>query len=233
MSIGDLRYTVLQTVNEVQRKLSLSQTANLTANSFAVKCVDFINDTVNELSDFGNWQETLATSKVTAVSGQRDYSIPTSAVVKNIGDIFFLPQRGPLRAVSIEDMRIMTRSTAQGNPSQFCIYGVDANGNPNIRVRPTPAQAEDGGLFSVLYYTKPPRYTTSDGSVIIPFPARVVVLGTLAAATLDESAGAPTVQYQKYYNDYLASRKEALNRFNFDTGWSVSYAPERRGRFRR
>lgn len=232
MSIGDVRYTVLQVVNEVQRRLSLTQT-QLTTNAFSIKCVDFINDTVNDLSDYGNWQEVLATAKVTAVSGQRDYSIPTSAVVKNVGDIFLDTRRGPLRAVSVQDMRIMTRTTANGQPSQFCIFGTDTNGNPNIRVRPTPAQAEDGSLFSILYYIKPPKYTTSDAAVVIPFPARVVVLGTLARACLDESAGSPTVQYQSYWQDYLSSRKEALNRYNFATGWDVQFTPGNSTKFRR
>ncbi len=233
MAITDIRYTVLQVVNEVQRKLSLTQTGSLTANTFATKCVDFINDTVSDLSDFGNWQEVLATAMVTAVSGQRDYSIPTSAVVKNVGDIYFAPRRGPLRGVSIQDMRILTRTSTLGNPTQFCIFGTDANGNPNLRFRPTPGSTEDGEMFSILYYVKPPIYTTSDASTVIPFPARVVVLGALARATLDESAGAPSVQYQAYFEDYLSTRKESLNRFNSDTGWDLSFAPGRVSRWRR
>lgn len=230
MSISDIRFTVLQTVNEVQRKLSLTQTT-LNANAFSIKCVDFINDIVADISDFGNWQETLTTAQVTAVSGQRDYQIQTSAVVKNIGDIFIANRRGPLRAVSIQDMRILTRTTSMGTPSQFCIFGTDTNGNPNIRVRPTPDSSMDGTLISVLYYTKPSIYKTTDGAVIIPFPARLVVTGTLAKALLDESSGEPTPQYQTYYQDYLSMRKEALNRFNSDTGWDVQFAPGRVSRW--
>lgn len=227
MGLSDVRYTVLQATNEVQRRMGLTPTPTLTTNSFAVKCVDFINDIVADLSDYGNWQETLATALVTAVSGQSDYLIQTSAAVKNIGDVFFAPRRGSLRTVSIETMRLMTRTTAVGQPSQFCIFGVDINGNPNIRVRPTPSVAEDGELFSVLYYIAPPRYTTSDASTVIPFPWHMIVLGVLARAYLDESAGSPTPQYQQYYNDYLTARKETLNRFNFDTGFDVQFAPGR------
>lgn len=233
MSLADVRYTVLQVVNEVQRRMALTTTQNLTTNAFATKCVDFINDTVQDLSDFGNWQEVLATALVTAVSGQSDYSIQTSAAVKNIEDIFFGSQHSPLRNIGIQTMRIMTRTTATGLPTQYCIFGTDANGNPNLRVRPTPVQAQDGELFSVLYYIQPPRYTTSDSSTIIPFPWHVIVLGTLARAYLDESAGAPTDQYKQYYQDYLNARKESLNRFNFDSGWGVQFAPGRSSGYRR
>lgn len=233
MAIGDIRYTVLQVVNEVQRKLGLSETPTLTANKLATQMVDFINDVCNDLSDFGNWQECLVTANVTCVSGQTDYSINTSANIKNIGDLYFLPQRGPLNNVTIDEMRIMTRTTITGTPSQYTVFGTDANGNPLLRVRPTPAQAEDGGIFSVLYYIRAPQYTTSDAALVIPYPARIVVLGTLAKAILNESEGAPNDRYTATYQDYLGARKEALNRFNGDTGWNVSFTPSMQSRRRR
>ncbi len=232
MGIGDVRYTVLQTVNEVQRKLGLTATATLATNKLAVELVDFINDVCNDLSDFGNWQETLVTANITAVSGQADYSINTSANVKNIGDLYFTLRRGPLRNITLDDMRVLTRVTSTGTPAQYTLFGTDSNGNPNIRVRPTPASSEDGALFSVLYYTRPPIYTTSDGSTVIPFPARVVVMGVLARATLYESGGTPSDKYTQLQQDYLNSRKEAFNRFKGDTGWDISFTPSnmRRGR---
>lgn len=232
MSIGDIRYTVLQTINEVQRKLGLTST-NTTTNSLSIQLIDFINDVCNDLSDFGNWQETLVSSNVTAVSGKVNYSIQTSANVKNIGDVYFSQRRGPLRGITIEDMRIMTRVTITGTPTQFTVFGTDSDGNPNIRVRPTPAQAEDGGLFSITYYIRPPLYTTADAALVIPYPARVVVLGVLAKALLNESSESPSDHYTKTQQDYLLARKEALNRFNGDTGWDIQFAPSLTTRRRR
>lgn len=232
MGIGDIRYTVLQVVNEVQRKLGLDQTNTLTANKLAVQMVDFINDVCDDLSDFGNWQEVLTSTNVTAVSGQRDYSIQTSSAIKNIGDIFFSTRIGPVRNVTVHDMRIMTRTTVVGAPTQFCVFGTDSNGNPLLRFRPTPAATEDGELFSITYYVRPPNYTTSDASLIIPFPGQLVVQGTLAKAILNESGGAPTDHYTLEQNDYLTARKEALNRFNGDTGYNVAFTPSQFGRRR-
>lgn len=230
MGIGDIRYTVLEVVNEVQRKLGLTATPSLNTNSLAIQMVDFVNDVCDDLSDFGNWQETLISANVTAVSGQRDYSINTSANIKNIGDIYFTLRHGPLRNVTIDDMRIMTRTSSTGMPSQFTIFGTDSNGNPLIRVRPTPASNEDGELFSIVYYVRAPKYSTSDAALVIPFPGNIVVGGVLAKAILNESGGSPTDHYNLTQQDYLAARKEALNRFKGDTGWSVSFAPTRRGR---
>lgn len=233
MGIGDIRYTVLQVVNEVFRKLGLSSVTVLTANKLAVQMVDFINDVCDEMSDFGNWQETLVSGIVTAVSGQADYSINTSANVKNIGDIYFTKRTGPLRNITVEDMRLFTRVTAYGMPTQFTIFGTDANGNPNIRVRPLPDSVADGGLFSIIYYVRAPQYTTADAATLIPFPGQVVVSGVLAKAILNESEGAPNDRYTATYQQYLESRKEALNRFKGDTGWSVSFRPSMASRRRR
>lgn len=233
MGIGDVRYTVLQVVNEVQRKLGLTATAALGTNKLSIELVDFVNDVCNDLSDFGNWQETLVTANITAVSGQVDYSINTSANVKNIGDIYFSLRRGSLRNITIEDMRIMTRVTITGTPAQYTVFGTDTNGNPNIRVRPTPASSEDGELFSVLYYVRPPIYTTADGSTVIPFPARIVVMGVLARQTLYESGGSPSDKYTQLQQDYISARKEAFNRFNGDTGWNVAFTPSNMQRGRR
>lgn len=226
MGIGDIRYTVLQTVNEVQRKLGLSQTS-LTANKVSTELVDHINDVCDDLSDFGNWIETIATAKVTAHTSTRDYTISTSAQIKNIGNVFLQGRAGPLRSVNIETMRILQHTTVAGTPSQYCVYGTDSNGNPLLRVRPIPDANSDGKMFSILFYTRPPLYTTADASLVIPFPGRIVVLGTLAKYTLRESGGAPTQQYTEYFNDYLQKRKEALNRFRADTGYTLSFRGRR------
>lgn len=233
MSIGDIRFTVLQTINEVLRKIGLDPVTNITQNKISKELVDHINDVVSDLSDFGNWMEALATAMVTCHSSVRDYTINTSAVIKNIGDVYISTRRGALSNVSIQEMRILTRTTSYGQPSQFTVYGTDSNGNPVVRVRPTPDSSMEGSLFSILYYTKPPIYTNSDAAVIIPFPARVVVLGTLASYTLRQNSGAPNDMYSAFYKQFLEERQTNLNRFNFDTGWDVSFTPSRSSRRRR
>lgn len=233
MGAGDIRYTVLQTVNEVFRKLGLSEVSSLVENKLSKQMVDFINDICTEISDFGNWDEMMVSANVSCQSSVMNYLIPTSANVKNIGDIYFSQRTGPLRHVTVEEMRILTRVTAIGIPSQYTIFGVDAStANPIIRVRPMPVSAQSDGVFSVLFYVTPPLYSTTDDNTVIPFPSRVVVLGVLAKAVLNESEGAITDRYTKTYNDYLLARKEALNRFKGDSGWSVSFRPSLIGRRR-
>lgn len=224
MGIGDVRYTVLQVVNEVQRKLGLDG-STLSANKQSVLLVDFVNDTCNDLSDFGNWQEVMISANVTAVSGQRDYSINTSANVKNIGDIYLSTRTGPLRNVTVDDMRRMISVSSNGTPSQYTVFGTDSNGNPIIRVRPTPVANDAGASFSIVYFVRAPLYTTSDASSVIPFPGDLVVQGVLARAILNESGGSPTDRYTRTQQEYLEARKDALNRFKGDTGWNIQFSP--------
>lgn len=233
MGISDNRYTVLQIVNETQRRLGLTATASLSTNKQSIQMVDFLNNICNELIDLGNWQEMLVSSNVTAVSGQRDYSINTSAQIKNIGDIFFDTKTGPVRHMTVQDMRILTRVTSTGQPTQYTVFGTDVNGNPLLRVRPTPAQSEDGKFFSITYYIRTPNYTTSDGNTLVPFPGNVVTNGVLALAVLNESGGSPTDHYQSLQQDYMESRKEALNRFNGDSGWDINFTPSMQTRWKR
>lgn len=231
---AELRYTVLQTVNEVQRKLGLTPTTTLIQNKVATELVDHVNDVVNDLSDFGNWMEQMVTAHIPAQTSVQDYVVQVSGIIKNIGDVYLSTRRGPLHSIDVQTMRIMTRTTALGQPSQFCIFGVDVSSyQPIIRVRPMPDQSQAGSLFSILYYKKPSQYTTNDTNTVIPFPARVVVCGVLARYTLRESGGAPSEMYQIYQTDYTNGRREALNRFNMDTGWDIQYAPTHRMRWRR
>lgn len=232
MGVGDVRYTVLQVVQEVFRKLGLTAPGTLNANALSIQMVDFVNDICDDLSDFGNWQEMMVSANVSSVNAQRDYVVNTSANIKNIADIYYSQKSGPMNLVTIEQMRMMT--SANGMPTQFTIFGTDVStANPVIRVRPVPVSGNGfGGYFSVLYFIRAPLYTTADASTVIPFPGNIVVNGTLAAAILNESEGAPNDRYTATYNKYLEGRKEALNRFKGDTGWNISFVPSRQTRRR-
>lgn len=237
MAITDIRMTVLQIVNEVQRKLGLSATSNLTANSQARVLVDHLNDVLDDLADYGNWFELLASSNTTVVSGQTVYSVNVSSdvVVKNLGDIRYGTNTAPMINIGLAQMRRIEGGSENsfGDPRQFSIYGTDTNGNPQFKVHPKPGATQAGDIFSVLYFTKPRILTTSDSSFVVPFPARVVVQGLLAKAILDEDGGAPTDNYSRNYQLYELMKREAFNRMNGNTGYDVKFKPSSRRGSRR
>jgi hypothetical protein len=227
MAITDIRQTALQIINEVRRKLGLRTVSALSDDSQAIVLTDHLNDIVAEISDFGNWQESLVSANTAVQSSVRDYSVNTSAVVKNIRDIYYVTSvsNQEVNLVNTEQMRRYATLENYGQPHSYSIFGTDSNGNPNIRLWPVPASAQSGAVLSILAYTKPPIYTTADGATIVPFPSRLVVQGVLAYALLDEDGGSETNHFASEYSKFQNMLKEAFNRFNSDTGYAKKFVP--------
>jgi hypothetical protein len=216
-------------VNEVRRKLKLAPVASFTADSYASVMLPYLNDTISEISDYGNWQEILVEVNVTAQSSVADYSIPASAVnvVQNVHEIVFDDRIGEMRKVNLDTIRRLGRIGSYGTPEQWGVVGTDANGNPTIRVYPTPGTDEDGLLFNMLVYSKPAMLVTADTTTLLPFAADLITQGLLCRMVLDESDGEPTQRYQMFREDFEETLNETYNRFNGDSGSTVYFRPAR------
>lgn len=233
-SILDLRNTVLEIVNEVRRKLGVNTIATLTDDKLTTSLIDYLNDVIDYISDFGDWQERREEISVTASSSVFSYLINTSAPLKNISDIYFGDTVAPLRYVEIEDMRRFRRTRGIGQPRNWTINGVDnvTTGNPYVEVYPMPGANEAGTAFNLLVYTRPAQYTTSSGALVVPFPARMIVAMLLALALFDESRGTQNLDYRQQLSQFDEMIKETLNRYNGDSAGDPKFTP-RRGGFRR
>ena len=226
MPITDQRQTVLQIINRVQRKLAINQSTTLTQTSHTVLLLDLLNEVVSECSDFGRWQELYATTDITAQSSVGSYPLAVSAVVHDIYEIVFDNQIAPLEVRSLEDIRRLQRIGSFGVPRQFGVMGTDpVTGNPIFGVYPVPSPVEDGDLFNIAYFIKPPLYTTSDASVVVPLPADVVFQGTYAKALLEDNGGEPTRQFQAAYQEYERMKNDGINRYNADSGTDTYFQP--------
>lgn len=239
MAITDIRKSVLQTLNEVARKRGLSEVSTLDQNSWSTQALDFLNDVVSVISDFGDWDELIVTANTSCISSAQDYSIeyPTAAsaaVIKNVKDIYFGSAGTPLTMISQDQMRLLSRAPRYGQPAQWTIYGTDSNGNPTVRVTPIPASNQGGvpGLLSIRAYQNPPLYKAGDEAVIIPLNSRIVVQGLLAAAILDEEGGSPTDHYTREQQIFEKMMKDSYSRFHSQSGRYRRFVPGSR-RFRR
>lgn len=229
MALSDQRMTALEIINEVRRKRKINPVTTLDADSDALTSLSYLNDTISEISDYGNWQEQLTEITVTAQSSVYDYSIPVSSVtvVQNIHEIVFDGQAGEMQMRDADTMRRLIRSGSYGRPNQWGVNGIDSNGNPIFRVSPIPSSAQSGLLFNVTLYQKPVFIATAQTSTMPIFPGKLVVQGLLAKIVLDESDGEPTTRYQqvkKVYDDMLY---ESYNRYNGDSGANIFFTPAR------
>lgn len=231
MPISDTRLNVLQIVNEVKRKLGVPAVSTLTADSQATVLVDYLNDVIAYISDYGDWKEMLREILVTASTSVNEYAVDTSAPIKSIHEIAFTPDVAPLRLRTIDDLRRWDRTTGTGRPRNWAILNLDNvnTGNPLFRVYPTPGSAENNQTFDILYYKKPPLFTTADVSAIPQFPSRMVVQGVLAYALKDEARGTQNVDYLTEKQGFEEMVAETWNRYNGDSGSDTFVTPRIRG----
>ena len=236
MAITDIRQTVLEIINAVRVRQKLSQISSLTADSNATVMLDLLNKTVSKIVDYGDWQETVTAVFVTAQYNQKQLNVNTTNIVKNIHEIAFYQTTAnpvyasPLTLVTIDDIRRLQRANmSPGLPRQWAPLGVDSLGNPKVQFSPPVGSTYDGQLFNILFYKKPPIYTTSDADVIPPFDAQLLIQGLYAEAILEDSDGDPStpryVQNMKLFTDML---QNVYNRFHGDSGSTTYFRPKRR-----
>ena len=77
-ALTDIRKTNLELVNEVRRKLGMATVTNTNSDSESRSMVDYLNDVVQEINDYGNWKELLRETIVTASTSVSRYTINTS-----------------------------------------------------------------------------------------------------------------------------------------------------------
>lgn len=225
MAANDIRKSLLGIVNEARQKFALNTVSSLSQDKESQLMTEIVNDVIDEISDYGDWYEMLVETIVTASSSVLDYSIETSALVKNIHEISFDNDISPMRLETLDNIKRLSRSNTYSRPRQWCVIGVDDNANPKIRVYPTPGPNENNKLFKVTYYKKPRLYTTSDVSAVPEFPSRVIVAGLMAKKCLEESGGTPTQQFATYQQIYQNMLKETYNRFHGDSGSDTLFRP--------
>lgn len=226
MATGDTYKTVIGIVNEVERKLGVGESTFLTDKKLTTVILDFLNDTISECNDYGNWPQLFREVDVTASSSVESYELAVSAGVQNIYEIHFNTQVSPLEVRSVEDMRRLQKTRGFGEPRQFSI--VDTSGaNPKFRPYPIPGSSQNNQVFDVAYYKRQRLYAavSADATATVLLPSRMLVQGTYAKALLEESGQEPTNQYQVAYQEYLRMRTEALNRLTSDTGTDVYFQP--------
>lgn len=226
MAIGDVRLTILEIVNEARRKLALKEVSAFTDDTQARVALDFMNDVIAEISDYGDWYSTLKELNVTLISGTSTYNLTTNDVVRRIVELTYNDETSSLRLLDLTAIRHRQRAyNAQGRPRHWGIVGEDSNGNPSIALSPTPGTNENGKILKVLYYAKPPLYSTSNASLIPPYDAKLIVQGLYAELLLDQSDGAQTANYQTEKAKFLQMLSEAQNRYHGDSGDIVIMQP--------
>jgi hypothetical protein len=225
--------TVLEAVNEVCDRLNVRRVSATTQNLFVRNLVNIINDTVEDLCDFGRWNELQASAAVTMVCGQSVYDISTVSLgtakrfIHSIQEVYVSGRIASLEPISDKnEFRLLIRTGSIGTPSRYAVDGTDALSNPRLGLFPRPGSTYAGDDARVRFQILPPRYVPGDDdNVVMPFPGRVMVAGLHAGAILDESGGVQTDQYRQAQAKYFILRNNSLGRQTAKTGEFTRFQP--------
>lgn len=224
---SDLRSTILGVVNEARRKMGYSTVANLSADKTSLLYLDYLNDTIAEVADYGdNWPQLYTEVIVTASATAIEYEVNASAPVKKIHEIHIDGQISPLYSRSLTDIRLLERTSSRGVPRQF-VLAKTSGINPIFRCYPAPDTATSGKEFNVGCYVQPRVYVSGDASVTPPFSSRLLTKGILLRALADEAGTDGGENIKLAATSYSNGIREEYNRWTGDTGDSVTFKPYR------
>ena len=230
MPIAALKLTHIEIINEVERLLAVNVSTQLNSTSFTRVLVRLLNEVIDEIADFGTWQELYEEILVTASATIDEYIIQASGMfIQHIEEISFSTARSPLNPRSGEEIRSLLRNPSYGAPRNYAIIGVDASsGNPKFRPYPVPGTSQNNQTFRVIFYRKPnllDATVTADATARPVFPANLLIKGLYAKALLEENGNEPTPEWQRVSAEFDRMLREAHNRFNADTGTDIFIVP--------
>ena len=230
MALSALKLTHLEVINEVERLLAVNVSTQLNSSVFTRVLVRLLNEVIDEIADFGTWQELYEEILVTASSSLDEYIIEASGMfIQHIEEISFSTARSALEVRSGEEIRRLLRKPSYGTPRNYAIIGIDASsGNPKFRPYPVPGTNQNNQTFRVVFYRKPnllDATVTADATSRSVFPANLLIKGLYAKALLEENGNEPTPEWQRVTAEFDRMLREAHNRFNADTGTDIYIVP--------
>lgn len=230
MPVSDTRLTVLEVINEVERKLGLTPSDSLTTRDLTRVLLRLLNETVADLNDFGDWAELYGEYTVTAQSTALLTIAPSGKTVHHLHEVRYGREAAPLIETSMSDIRRLSSvSNGRGTPRQWAMRSVNASADPVIQVWPVPSTAlAASSTWNVSFYEKVRQYTTDDGAVVPPFDATVMIAGVYARSLFEEQSGEPSRQAITAQAEYERRKREFYNRYRADSGTAFKFVPNGR-----
>ena len=199
--------TYLALVNKILTRMRENRVGSLSGASEYVQLVQLlVKEAVDEVETAWSWNSLNTTVPLTLVGGTHTYSLSDlgdSFIVNSVwNDTKNYPINFPVTSDYINNQFGSTTSNA---PSACGIYGVDTNGDPQLRFYPTPTDAD-----SVTVYVKRNSIYTGADSDEILCPWEPVYLCTLwkAISERGEDGGLSVeeayMNYQNILGTYIA-----------------------------
>jgi len=199
--------TYLNLMNSVLRRLREEETTSVTSNTYNKMVGDFINDAkklVEEATDWSALRETIivpatASNNTYALTGCSD-DVKVMSVINDTSNFFMHYQ-----TKDWFNEQIYIVNTPESTPRYYTYNGLDANGDTQVLVGPTP-----DGSYSLRFNVVKRQPDLSANTDVLLIPSQPVIHYSVALLTRErgETGGTSTGEYfsiaDKYLSDAIA-----------------------------
>jgi hypothetical protein len=200
--------TFLELVNDVLVRLREPEVTSVNENTLSKLVGKFINDAKRQVEDSYNWNALTSTQTTTTVNGTFNYVLTSSNPRFKIIDVFNLADRAFMKATDKHSMTMNllgTPTPQTGSPTEYCIKGIDSNGNTALDVFPVP-----DGAYTIYFNLYNPQNSLVNNSDQLFVPSEPVIHLAFAKALVErgEDGGLQSSEayqlFKQVLSDYVA-----------------------------
>jgi len=190
-------------MNSVLRRLREEETTSVTSTTYVKMVGDFINDAKTLVGQAADWSALRETIAISTTASDNTYSLTGGGdnikVMSMLNDTENCFMEYQTKDWFNEQLYIS--SAAEGAPRYFTYNGLDASGDTQILVGPTP-----DGVYSIRVDTVKRQADLSANDDVLLVPAQPVIhlAVALLARERGETGGTSTAEYFTIANQYLS-----------------------------
>ena len=195
--------TYLNLMNSVLRRLREEETTSVTSTTYVKMVGDFINDAKTLVGQAADWSALRETITISTTASDNTYSLTGGGdnikVMSMLNDTENCFMEYQTKDWFNEQLYIS--SAAEGAPRYFTYNGLDASGDTQILVGPTP-----DGVYSIRVDTvkRQADLSANTDELLIPAMPVIHLAVALLARERGETGGTSTAEYFTIANQYLS-----------------------------
>ena len=199
--------TYLNLMNNVLRRLREEETTSVTSTTYNKMVGDFINDAKKLVEESADWSALRSTITISTAASDNTYSltdggdnVKVMCVVNDTSNLFMEYQ-----TKDWFNEQLYISSAAEGTPRYYTYNGLDASGDTQVLVGPTP-----DGVYSLRFdvVKRQGDLSANTDTLLIPSQPVIHYAVALLARERGETGGTSVAEYfsiaDKYLSDAIA-----------------------------
>ena len=199
--------TYLNLMNNVLRRLREEETTSVTSTTYVKMVGDFINDAKKVVEEATDWSALRETIVITTTASDNSYSltgggdnVKVMCVLNDTSNLFM-----DYQTKDWFNEQLYISSAAEGAPRYYTYNGLDASGDTEVLVGPTP-----DGVYSLRFdvVKRQADLSANSDSLLVPAMPVIHYAVALLARERGETGGTSTAEYfsiaDKFLSDAIA-----------------------------